>query len=157
MSTFRNPGRRGSTLTTVFCSGVWNETEAWPLMFRSVDSIKALPLLDTKPSWLPVNLAASAIAELVLAAGREAARPSTGSGHAQVYHVLNPRVANWQDVLDGLKLGGLQFETLDRREWVKRLAASDPDVAKNPTYKLLVRLTFPSHQILSRPLPQKRD
>lgn len=126
-------------------------------MFRSVDSIKALPLLDTKPSWLPVNLAASAIAELVLAAGREAARPSTGSGHAQVYHVLNPRVANWQDVLDGLKLGGLQFETLDRREWVKRLAASDPDVAKNPTYKLLVRLTFPSHQILSRPLPQKRD
>ncbi|CAN8105946.1 unnamed protein product [Discula destructiva] len=112
-------------------NGVWNETEAWPLMFRSVDSIKALPLLDERPSWLPVNLAASAIAELVLA------NCGAQLGHAQVYHVLNPRVANWRHVLDGLKLGGLEFETLDRREWVKRLEESESDVSRNPTYKLL--------------------
>lgn len=27
-------------------SGVWNETEAWPLMFKTVDVIQALPMLD---------------------------------------------------------------------------------------------------------------
>lgn len=109
-------------------------------MFRSVDSIKALPLLDEKPSWLPVNLAASAIVEVVLATCGDASQSGTGTGpgHAQVYHVLNPRVGSWQHVLDGLKLGGLDFETLDRREWVRKLAESDGDVAKNPTYKLLV-------------------
>lgn len=107
-------------------------------MFRSVDSIKALPFLEEKPSWLPVNLAASAVADLVLAT----AAAQSGPGHAQVYHVLNPRLGNWQDVLDGLKLAGLEFETLDRREWVNRLGESDADVAQNPTYKLLVRVPF---------------
>lgn len=117
-------------------------------MFRSVDSIKALPFLDEKPSWLPVDLAASSIADLVCATCGAQSHPDTGPGHAQVYHVLNPCVANWQDVLDGLKLGGLEFETLDRREWVKRLGESNADVARNPTYKLLVRISFfldPSH------------
>lgn len=115
-------------------------------MFRSVASIKALPSLDEKPSWLPVNLAASAIAELVLATCCDTAQSSLG--HAQVYHVLNPRVGNWQHVLDGLKLGGLKFETLDRREWVRKLAESDSDVVKNPTYKLLVCMSFPPAQTL---------
>lgn len=123
-------------------SGVWNETEAWPLMFRSVDSIKALPFLEEKPSWLPVDLAASAIADLVSSTCGTQSGLDAGPGQAQVYHVLNPRVANWQVVLDGLKLGGLDFETLERREWVKRLGQSDADVAKNPTYKLLVRFPF---------------
>jgi hypothetical protein len=27
-------------------SGVWNETEAWPLMFKAVDTIQALPDLE---------------------------------------------------------------------------------------------------------------
>lgn len=27
-------------------SGVWNETEAWPLMFRSIDTVGALPMLQ---------------------------------------------------------------------------------------------------------------
>lgn len=114
-------------------------------MFRSVDSIKALPFLDEKPSWLPVNLAASAIADLVIATCCGQAGPDTGPGHAQVYHVLNPHAGNWQHVLDGLKLGGLKFETLDRREWVRRLGESDADPVKNPTYKLLVRMSLSPH------------
>lgn len=107
-------------------------------MFRSLGPIKALPFLEEKPSWLPVDLAGSAIADLVSATCCTQSGLDAGPGHAQVYHVLNPRVANWQDVLDGLKLGGLEFETLERREWVKRLGNSNADVAKNPTYKLLV-------------------
>lgn len=34
-------------------SGVWNETEAWPLMFKTVDVIRALPMLDeVRPTLL---------------------------------------------------------------------------------------------------------
>lgn len=55
-----------------------------------------------------------------------------------MYHIVNPHRGNWNDVLQGLKAGGLQFDTVDRAEWIKRLAASSPDVAINPSYKLLV-------------------
>jgi hypothetical protein len=34
------------TNSTTTNSGVWNETEAWPLMFRSIDTVGALPMLQ---------------------------------------------------------------------------------------------------------------
>ncbi|ORY34306.1 putative L-aminoadipate-semialdehyde dehydrogenase [Naematelia encephala] len=112
-------------------SGAWNETEAWPLMFRAATTIKCLPKLDEKPSWLPVDRAAQAISEIVLGTA------SNPDPHARVYHVLNPHTAQWSAILEGLKKGGLDFEPVDRTVWLERLAASDPDVTKNPTYKLL--------------------
>lgn len=33
-------------------NGVWNETEAWPLMFKSIDVIQSLPMLDEVRSTL---------------------------------------------------------------------------------------------------------
>ncbi|WRT64799.1 uncharacterized protein IL334_001733 [Kwoniella shivajii] len=112
--------------------GVWNETEAWPLMFKSANTVGALPHLEEKPSWLPVDQAASTIAEIVLNTS-SSAKPSSGA----VYHVLNAHLASWTDILEGLKKGGLQFETVDRYEWLEKLARSNSDVTVNPTYKLL--------------------
>jgi hypothetical protein len=35
-------------------SGVWNEKEAWPLLFKAVNAIGALPLLDeVRPISIP--------------------------------------------------------------------------------------------------------
>ncbi|WVR04609.1 hypothetical protein IAU60_001620 [Kwoniella sp. DSM 27419] len=113
-------------------SGVWNETEAWPLMFRSANTIGALPRLDEAPSWLPVDQAGATISEIVLSASSSAT-----SSSASVYHVLNAHLASWSDILNGLKAGGLKFEAVDRYEWLERLAKSSPDVVANPTYKLL--------------------
>ncbi|KAJ6469803.1 hypothetical protein C8R47DRAFT_949076, partial [Mycena vitilis] len=57
---------------------------------------------------------------------------------AVVYHIVNPNIsASWDDILAALKTAGLQFETVDRTEWVQRLAKSDLDGVKNPTIKLL--------------------
>ncbi|WVF69836.1 hypothetical protein IAT40_004615 [Kwoniella sp. CBS 6097] len=112
--------------------GVWNETEAWPLMFRSANTVGALPILEEKPSWLPVDQAARSIADIVLTTS-SAAEPSSAS----VYHVLNAHYASWSDILEGLKAGGLKFEAVDRYTWLERLAKSNPDVITNPTYKLL--------------------
>lgn len=113
-------------------NGVWNQTEAWPLLFRSALTTGALPMLEEKPTWLPVDEAGRAIAEIVLAGGAD---------QAAVYHVLNNKESRWADILEGLKKGGVSFETVDRMKWLEGLAKSEADVEKNPTYKLLVSLS----------------
>lgn len=64
---------------------------------------------------------------------------SSATLKAAVYHVLNPADSgSFKDVAEGLRAGGKTFDIVDRVEWLERLAKSDPDVVKNPTYKLLV-------------------
>jgi len=110
--------------------GVWNETEAWPLMFKGANTFGALPTTDEHPSWLPVDYAGRGIVEVVLAPGP--------ANTAIVYHIVNPNInASWDDILAALKAAGLRFETVDRTEWLERLAKSDPDGAKNPVIKLV--------------------
>ncbi|KAJ6485861.1 L-aminoadipate-semialdehyde dehydrogenase [Mycena sanguinolenta] len=111
-------------------TGVWNETEAWPLMFKGANTFGALPTTDERPSWLPVDYAGKGIVEVVLS--------SHSSKSAAVYHIVNPNVsASWNDILAALAGAGLNFETVDPSEWLSRLANSEPDGAKNPTIKLL--------------------
>ncbi|ESK87402.1 l-aminoadipate-semialdehyde dehydrogenase [Moniliophthora roreri MCA 2997] len=108
-------------------NGVWNETEAWPLLLKSASTVAALPVLDEHPQWLPVDYAGRGIAEIIL----------QDSPH-QVYHIVNPDTSSsWNDILDGLEQAGLKFERVNRKEWVQRLAASDQDGERNPTIKLL--------------------
>ncbi|BEI91212.1 uncharacterized protein CcaverHIS019_0400320 [Cutaneotrichosporon cavernicola] len=105
--------------------GVWNETEAWPLMFRTARVTNSLPLLEETPAWLPVDVAARAISEIVLA--------HTASA---VYHVVNPHIAEWSTILDGLAAGGLVFDRVPPQEWITALEGY-PDLKTNPSYKLL--------------------
>ena len=37
--------------TKLIVRGVWNETEAWPLMFKSANTIGALPILEEVGSF----------------------------------------------------------------------------------------------------------
>jgi hypothetical protein len=97
------------------------------------------PIRPQRPSWLPVNLAARAISEIVLS-------PSPIDSAPKVYHVLNPHISSWSTILKGLHQGGLEFDEVDRRVWLDRLRDSEPDVEKNPTFKLLVS-GFVSHFI----------
>lgn len=99
-------------------------------MFKGANIVGALPLVDEHPSWLPVDYAGSAIVEVVL-------RPTPPK--SVVYHIVNPDVsASWSDILSGLQAAGLEFEIVDRTEWLERLAASNKDPQTNPVIKLLV-------------------
>lgn len=111
--------------------GVWNETEAWPLMFRSANVVGTLPTLEERPQWLPVDMCGRAIADLVVAS------EALTQPHADVYHVLNPHEADWNVVLSGLQQGGLKFTSVDSKTWISALAKSNPNVEENPTFKLL--------------------
>jgi len=103
-------------------------------MFRSANVIGALPKLNAHPDWIPVDEAARAIAEIVSATYT---RADLQSPHADVYHIMNPQRAEWGDVLEGLREGGLKFEPVDMGTWLQKLAKSNPDPSVNPTYKLL--------------------
>ncbi|OSX67090.1 hypothetical protein POSPLADRAFT_1128883 [Postia placenta MAD-698-R-SB12] len=110
-------------------NGVWNETEAWPLMFKSATITGALPQLTEPPQWLPTNVAGQAITEIVT----RSSQPKSA-----VYHILNPNLkGDWNTILSGLRQGGLHFDAVDRAEWLDRLAKSDPDGKRNPAIKLL--------------------
>lgn len=118
--------------------GVWNETEAIPLMVRAAKGIGALPRLDERPAWLPVDACAAAVVQLSDAAvpfgGEEAAEGDAGV----VYHVQNSRTFAWtEELLPELRAAGLVFEEVGQREWVGRLRVGEQDPKKNPTVKLV--------------------
>ncbi|KAI0726890.1 L-aminoadipate-semialdehyde dehydrogenase [Fomitopsis betulina] len=110
-------------------SGVWNETESWPLMFKATEATGALPAFQQNPQWLPVNIAGRAIAEIAT----HSVLPK-----AAVYHIVNPNVSGgWDTIIAGLKKTGMKFDVVSRSEWLDRLVKSDPDGEHNPAIKLL--------------------
>ena len=129
-------------------AGIWNETEAIPLMIRSALATGTLPALDEQPSWLPVDVCARAIAELSLApqpaiTNTAGAAADANDGEEMVYHVLNPRTFSFRfallPTLESLAESGRypKFDIVSPQVWLEKLAASEQDPAKNPSIKLL--------------------
>jgi thioester reductase-like protein len=107
--------------------GIWNATEAIPMMLRSSTTIGALPCLDECPRWLPVDTVAKTVIDITLS--------SAPSG---VVNIVNPQTFHWtRDLLPYLLASGIQFDELTPRDWIARLRASNPDPVANPPYKLL--------------------
>jgi thioester reductase-like protein len=141
--------------------GIWNTTEAIPLMIQSAVTMGVLPDLDEvcvilrsayspmsatgysdtrtqTPSWLPVDVVARVVLELSGLPGSPNGTFNALHDPPVVYHVQNPKVFHWtRDLLPALREAGLFFETVSQREWVARLRRSEPDPTKNPTVKLL--------------------
>ncbi|KAK5112326.1 hypothetical protein LTR62_004289 [Meristemomyces frigidus] len=123
-------------------AGVWNDTEAIPLMLQSALITGCLPRLDERPSWLPVDVCAQAVV------GISCAERDIKGGMQQdpelVYHILNPRTFSWtNDLLPALRhlqvRGGsyCDFEIVSPSEWLEKLAAGEQDPIRNPSIKLL--------------------
>ncbi|KAF2846669.1 acetyl-CoA synthetase-like protein [Plenodomus tracheiphilus IPT5] len=113
-------------------AGEWNTTEGIPLMIQTAVTLGALPALDEEMSWLPVDIAASIILDIALAAQIPSTDPDL------VYHVLNPHRFHWtREMLPALRDAGLQFEVLPTDQWMDRLRKSDQDPVRNPPIKLL--------------------
>ncbi|KAK7921707.1 hypothetical protein PG985_009729 [Apiospora marii] len=126
--------------------GIWNETEAYPLMLSTASFTGCLPDLGDAPlNWLPVELAAQAVIEIALGRGGET-KPHLPNGSSEsgegnhddgipVYHVLNPhREPTWHEMLKIISEGGsgdgqqqqegTPFETVPPSVWVKKLETS---------------------------------
>lgn len=107
--------------------GIWNATEAVPLMLQAGQTIGAIPALDESPLWLPVDVVAKAVSEI-----------SLSDSPAGTTNVVATQSFHWtRDLLPKLHATGLPFEDVDQREWISRLKASTPDPVQNPPVKLL--------------------
>ena len=108
--------------------GIWNPSEAFPLIFQTALTTGVLPQLDENPRWLPLDVVAATVVDLSL--------PS--SAPAGVYNVINPRTFHWsKDLLPLLHAAGLKFTEASATDWVRAVQQSDPDQRRNPPYKLV--------------------
>ncbi|KAI5479365.1 L-aminoadipate-semialdehyde dehydrogenase [Pseudohyphozyma bogoriensis] len=115
--------------------GIWNETEAISLMIKSAQTVGCLPDLADQISWLPVDLAAGIILDVM--ADESVTSTPLAKGSGRVWHIVNPSNITWADVHEGLRASGIKFDVVSPQEWVDRLAKSNPNPEKNPTIKLL--------------------
>ncbi|KAI7904874.1 uncharacterized protein BX663DRAFT_431462 [Cokeromyces recurvatus] len=110
-------------------NGVWNTSEQFPLMFIGGGSIMhKMPELDTIIDWITVDYASASIVDIML---RTADLPITEDN--SIYHIVNPRLITWSDVLEAMRGSNMVFETVSPSEWVNTLAQD----TTNPAARLL--------------------
>lgn len=124
-------------------TGVWNATEAYPIMLSSARVSGCLPDLPGEAlSWLPVDIAARSVLEIATsppdppgparAPGQRFSQSRSQHLHnTPVYHVVNPhQEPEWGHMLDwicgdgsggGDQNGGAKVSVVPATEWVDRL------------------------------------
>ncbi|KAE8243855.1 hypothetical protein A4X13_0g6920 [Tilletia indica] len=97
--------------------GIWNETEAYPLLVRTATEVGCLPSTGPSIDWLPVDIAANAIVEIALAD-----RPDSKLSTPRYLHIaVPPHVPrpSWKVFVDWLKQSSeLDFELVSKEEWL---------------------------------------
>ncbi|KAH6623072.1 hypothetical protein F5144DRAFT_495138 [Chaetomium tenue] len=76
-------------------SGIWNSREHFPALVRLSQTIKAFPKLQGTLSWLPVDVAATTISDVLLSP-----QPLD-----LIYHVENPLRQDWYTVMSTIAEG----------------------------------------------------
>ncbi|PVH75981.1 acetyl-CoA synthetase-like protein [Cadophora sp. DSE1049] len=103
-------------------NGVWNRSEAWPLMLSTAKELGCLPKLEEHLSWLPVDLAARAVVDIsLLGAAAPLDRTCT------VYHIVNnDRSTSWTDMLRWVnKWTRNEVSVVEPSMWLDKLEDAD--------------------------------
>lgn len=105
--------------------GIWNESDAIPMMIRSALRLKVLPEMRDDHdmcSWIPVDTAAAAILDLSGVSSPGITTQREEEDVALVYNLVNPHTFSWNfDLLPRLKSAGLIFEKISFAAWIERL------------------------------------
>ena len=121
--------------------GVWNATEAWPLLLGSMKATRCLPVLDEALGWLPVDVAARGVVGVVAHLGTatvDRGKRDRPVSEVEVLHILNDdRSATWSHLVSWLRNMGEEFEAVAPSEWVARLKEVQEKRPDHPALKLL--------------------
>ncbi|RCI16233.1 hypothetical protein L249_3145 [Ophiocordyceps polyrhachis-furcata BCC 54312] len=124
-------------------AGVWNASEAYPLMLSTASLAGCLPHLPRERlDWLPVELAARAVMEICLPT--TATPETTRSEATRVYHVVNPSTCppTWRQLLEWLSQDsvGPSFDIVPPETWLLRLEQALKDGETNHPAEALLEL-----------------
>ncbi|KAI9830731.1 MAG: hypothetical protein M1819_005395 [Sarea resinae] len=116
--------------------GVWNTTEAYPLILSTVLVTGTLPRLEQPLDWLPIDIAARSILSISLALlpGSSIVRKTP------VYHILNQNLEpNWTTLLGWFHNYVSQPKAvyISPRNWISQLENLEGEGAKLPHSKLI--------------------
>lgn len=64
--------------------------------------------------WIPVDFAAASIMQIMLTTANDNLGPPE-----QVYHIVNPNMVTWKDVLESIRASGIQFDTVTLNNGLK--------------------------------------
>ncbi|KAL3462085.1 hypothetical protein BJX64DRAFT_288628 [Aspergillus heterothallicus] len=103
-ATIVRPGQIAGSQET----GYWNTSEHFPAIVRSSHKIGAFPALEGGMGWMPVDVAAQVMTELLLGDSEE------------ICHIDNPAEQEWASVVDVLveELGAIKVPF---NEWLERV------------------------------------
>ncbi|TFK52667.1 acetyl-CoA synthetase-like protein [Heliocybe sulcata] len=112
-------------------SGAWNESEHFPIIVRTAQTMKALPDLDGSLSWMPVNRAASAVTDFLFS-----------KGFQPTYSMENPSRQSWSGLLSLLAVilsddPSAPLPKIPFGEWLDRVKGLGDDPERNPAYKII--------------------
>ena len=111
-------------------SGYWNPVEHLAFLFKSSQSLKAIPDFDGTLCWVPVDDVASTAVDLLL---------SDSPAHP-IYHIDNPIGQPWKDMVRVLanEMGIAAKGIVPFKDWVRRVRESPLNMdADNPAARLI--------------------
>ncbi|KZT61198.1 acetyl-CoA synthetase-like protein [Calocera cornea HHB12733] len=114
-------------------NGAWNKTDWLPLIVKSGERLKMLPSLSGRVSWIPTDVAAESIIEVMHGSA------DTPSGTSTYLHLVHPHPVSWDSMLAPLATQ-LDCTLVPFSKWLRALSEAAEDhteVTRNPAIKLL--------------------
>ncbi|KZO93857.1 acetyl-CoA synthetase-like protein [Calocera viscosa TUFC12733] len=114
-------------------NGAWSTTDWLPLIVKSGERLKILPSLPGRVSWIPTDMAAQSIIDVMHGS------VNSPSGTSTYLHLVHPRPVSWDSVLAPIARQ-LECRLVPFSEWLDALseaAEDDAEVTRNPAIKLL--------------------
>ncbi|KAM5436557.1 putative NRPS-like protein biosynthetic cluster [Microsporum ferrugineum] len=122
-------------------NGLWNDKEFIPMIIKSAFTLEALPDLQERCSWIPVDILATIIFELSWKLAEQS--PVYGSPRESsssiYYNIVNPHTFHWHQLLQELLDSSFLFNAIPTNDWLVKLreSAEQEDEAVNPAITLI--------------------
>ncbi|CDR99470.1 related to LYS2-L-aminoadipate-semialdehyde dehydrogenase, large subunit [Sporisorium scitamineum] len=101
--------------------GVWNQSEAWPLLISISCQLGVFPSLRERLDWISTDVAAKSVLDISLSTSKEG-----------MYNIAQPTTAShlapeWKQLFEWLQASNLNLTLVSPKEWLDKLESSNID------------------------------